>query len=208
MKTTLVRRTVDLFTALFFFAAIGSVVRLVAAFFSDDFGTISWPVQAEAVGTGVELADNASISFADGLLSVAGEPLAHALGSLASLVSLGLIIAALLLLRKVLSGFSRGEVLTHDNAARLRRIAWLLITVCGVSLIHAFALQPMILSAVKVPDGMVLHPSVSWDVKGASNIWLHYDPPLGTFLLGLLALLFSAAIQSGTEYRQDSESVI
>ena len=80
MKTTLVRRTVDLFIALFAIAAIVSVVRLVAALVSGDFGTISWPVQAEAVGTGVELADNATISFADGLLSVAGEPLAHALG--------------------------------------------------------------------------------------------------------------------------------
>lgn len=208
MKTTLVRRTVDLFIALFAIAAIVSVARLVAAVVSGDFGTISWPVQAEAVGTGVELADNARIRFADGLLSVADEPLAHALGSLASLASLGLIIAALLLLRKVLSGFAKGDVLTHNNALWLRRIAWLLIAVCGVSLIHAFALQPMILSAVEVPDGMVLHPSVSWDVKGVSNIWLHYDPPLGTFLLGLLALLFSAAIQAGTEYRQDSESVI
>ncbi len=208
MKTTLVRSTVDLFIGLFAIAAIVSVVRLVAAMIRGEFGTISWPVQAEAVSTGVELAANARISFADGLLSVAGEPLAHALGSLASLASLGLIIAALLLLRKVLSGFAQGEVLTHKNAEWLRRIAWLLITVCGVSLIHAFALQPMILSSVEVPDGIALHPSVSWDVKGVSNIWLHYDPPLGTLLLGLLALLFSTAIQAGTEYRQDSESVL
>lgn len=208
MKTTLVRGVVDLFIALFAIAAIVQLVRLIASILNGTFGTITWPVQAEAVGTNVELAGNATIRFPDGSLSVAGEPLAHALSSVASLTTLGLIILALFSLRHVLSGFAQGDVLTAKNANGLRRIALLLLAVCAVSVVHAFALQPMILHAVDVPSGVALHPSISWDIAGVSNIWLHFDPPLGTFLLAGLALLFSAAIQSGAQYRDDSESVI
>ena len=66
----------------------------------------------------------------------------------------------------------------------------------------------MILSAVTMPGGMLLHPSISWDVKGMTNIWLHYDVPLFTFTLGGLALLFAEAFRVGTAYREDSESVV
>ena len=84
----------------------------------------------------------------------------------------------------------------------------LLLAVCGLSVVHALVLQPLILSAVTVPEGMVLHPAISWDVKGAQNVWLHYDVPLVTFTLGGLALLLSEAFRVGSAYREDSESVV
>ncbi|MEL6540529.1 MAG: hypothetical protein AAFQ34_03905 [Pseudomonadota bacterium] len=208
MKTTWVRGAVDLFIGLFALAAIVQLVRLIASIVNGTFGTITWPVQAEAVGTKVELAGNATIRFPDGNLSVVGEPVAHALGTLASLTNLALVILALLTLRRVVSGFAQGEVLTNQNAAGLRKIAFLLLAVCAISVVHAFALQPMILSAIDAPSGVALHPSISWDIAGVSNVWLHYDPPLGTFLLAGLAFIFSAAIQSGARYRDDSESVV
>ena len=208
MKTTFVRGALDLFIGLFALAVIVQIVRLITSIVDGTFGTITWPVQAQAVSTDVELSNTAMIRFLDGSLSVAGEPLAHALGSAASLASLALVIAALLILRRVLAAFAQGEVLTERNADALRRIAWLLLAVCAVSVVQAFGLQPLILSAVDVPSGMALHPSISWDIAGVSNIWLHYDPPLGTFLLAGLALLFATAIQSGAQYRHDSESLI
>ena len=208
MKTTLLRRTVELFIGLFAIAALFTVIRIVGSMLRGEFGVVTWPVQAEAISTVVALTDNATISFPDGKLSIAGEPFAHAIESGAYLGSLGLFILVLLILREILTGFAEGRVLTQENAISLRKIAWLLFGVCGISVIQAFALQPLILSAVAVPSGMVLHPSVSWDIAGYSNIWLHYEPPLVTFLLGGLALLFSSALRSGAEYRQDSESLI
>lgn len=208
MKTTLVRRTVDLFIGLFAIAALIRIFRIVGSILNGNFGTVTWPVQAEAVGTNLELADNAMIRFPDGSLSIAGEPVTHAIDAVATLGALGLFILALFILKDLLTGFAQGEVLTEKNAVRLRKIAWLLFGVCGISIAQTLVIQPMILSAVAVPNGMALHPSISWGIAGASNIWLHYEPPLITFLLGGLALLFSAAIQSGAEYRHDSESLV
>ena len=86
--------------------------------------------------------------------------------------------------------------------------AGMFFAVCGLSVIHAAILQASILSVVAAPEGTVLHPAISWDVKGMTNVWLHYDVPVFTFVLGGLALLFAEAFRVGAAYRTDSESMV
>lgn len=208
MKVTVVHRTVDLFIGIFAIAGLISIARSIASIYRGEFGTVKWPVQAESVGTVVELADNSMIRFYDGELSVTGQPLAHAIELIAYLGTMAIFLLALFALRKILSGFAEGEIVVERNAIALRKVGWLLFGACGISILQTLMLQPIILAAVAIPDQMALHPSISWDIEGVSNIWLHYSPPLVTFLLGGLALSFAAAIRAGAEYRQDSESVI
>jgi len=207
MSATLIRRLVELFVAIFAIGIAVRVIRFVAAALGGDFGTLTWPVQASSVGTRAQLG-NAQIDFGDGLLLVPDQPIGHAIDLGITCTSLALLVIALLALRRVLIRFAGGDFVVDANTAELRKIGLLLLAVCGLSVVHALVLQPLILSAVTVPDGMVLHPAISWDVKGAQNVWLHYDVPLVTFTLGGLALLLSEAFRVGSAYREDSESVV
>ncbi len=208
MSAKFVRRLVELFVAIFVIGIAIRIIRFVAAAFGGAFGTLTWPVQASAIGDRVPLTGDALIRFDDGLLVVPGQPMAYAVDLLVSCATLIIFVVALLALRKVLIRFAEGEFVVDANTAALRKIGILLLAVCGLSVLHALILQPIILAAVTLPDGMVLHPAISWDVKGVKNIWLHYDVPLFTFTLGGLALLFSEALRAGSVYREDSESVV
>jgi len=208
MSAKFIRRIVEVFIAIFVIGIAIRFIRSVAAFFGGEFGTISWPVQAGSIGDQTHLSGDALISFDDGLLIVPDQPVAHIFDLAIGAATLAMFIIALLALRQLLIRFAEGEFVVDANTAALRRIGVILLAVCGLSVVHALILQPLILSAVTMPDGMILHPSISWDVKGMQNIWLHYDVPLATFTLGGLALLFSEAFRAGTAYREDSESVI
>lgn len=208
MSATFIRRIVDLFIAIFVLGGLMRIARAAAAIYSGEFGTLIWPVQAGAIGDQLELTNGATIGFSDGLLSVPGLHIAHALDLTIHLGSVGIYIMALIGLRSVLIRFAGGLLVVEENTAAFRRIGWLFLIVCGLSAIHALVLQPVILSAVEMPAGMVLHPSLSWNVAGMKNVWLHYDVPLFTFVLGGLSLLFSEAFRVGSAYREDSESVI
>ena len=208
MSAKFIRRIVELFIAIFMIGIAIRIIRSIAAMFGGNFGTLTWPVQAGALDQEASLGGGAGISFTNGLLVVPGQPLGHALDLLVVGVTLVLFLLALLALREVLIRFAEGEFVTENNTAALRKIGILLLGSCALSVLHALILQPMILSAVTMPDGMILHPAISWDVKGMTNIWLHYDVPLFTFTLGGLALLFAEAFRVGTAYREDSESVV
>ena len=142
------------------------------------------------------------------LLIVPDQPIAHAFDLAVGCVTLAMFVVALLALRQVLKRFAAGDFVVEENTAALRRIGLLLLATCALSVVHAMVLQPLILSAVVMPEGAVLHPSISWNVKGMQNIWLHYDVPLVTFTLGGVAMLLSEAFRAGSVYRQDSESVV
>ena len=208
MSATLIRRIVDLFIAIFVIAGLLGVFQALTSTADGGFGTISWPVQAASVSDQLQLNGNAVIDFDDGQLVASGQPIAHALDLAVELGTLVIFIAALLALRSVLVRFAEGAFLAEENIAALRKIGRLLMIICGISIVHVLVMQPLILSAIEMPSDMVLHPSVSWDVDGVKNIWLHYSPPIFTFMLGGLALLFSKALMVGSAYQEDSEKVV
>jgi len=208
MSAKFIRRIIEAFIAIFAIGIAIRIIRFVAAMIGGDFGTLTWPVQAGAIGDQTQLTGGAAISFSEGLLTVTGQPMAHAFDLAVSGATLAVFMTALLVLRKVLIRFAEGDLVVEANTAGLRKIGIMLLAICALSAFHALILQPAILAAVTMPNGMVLHPSISWDVAGMVNIWLHYDVPLFTFTLGGLSLLFAEAFRAGTAYREDSESVV
>ena len=208
MSANLIQRIVEVVIGVFFIGAFLQIGRATAAIFEGSFGTLHWPIQAGAYGLDAAVGESATAVFNDASLAVSGQPFWHAIDLLFSLSIIGIYIMVLMLLRKVLTSFAKGDLVTADNAAALRRIGLVLLGACAISLVHAVVLQSAILGAVEPVAGTVLHPSISWDVSGATNIWLHYSPPIGTFLLAGLALLFGEAMRAGADYRQDSESVV
>lgn len=208
MSAKLIRRVIEFVIVLFFISGFLLIGRSAAAVLDGRFGTITWPVQAGAYGLKADLGEGALVSFVDGSLTVSDQPFWYGVDLSFSLVTIGIFIAALMFLRGVLASFAQGDLLNEANAESLRKIGMILLAACALSVLHALVLQPAILAAVSPAEGTVLHPSISWDVKGMTNIWLHYDPPIVTFALGGLALLFAQAIRSGANYRKDSESVV
>ena len=208
MSAQLIRRVLELLIVIFFAGGTIMIARAFAAMFDGDFGTVNWPVQAGAYDLQVELGEGALATFVDANLAVSGQPFWHAVDLLFSFAGIAIFIIALVMLRNVLMRFAEGDLLNIANADAMRKIGGVLLLACALSVIQAIVVQSAILSAVTPADPAILHPSISWDVSGATNVWLHYDPPLVTLLLGGLAILFAEAIRSGCAYRQDSESVV
>lgn len=208
MSAKFIRRVVEIFIAIFFIGGFLQIGRAAAAIFDGEFGTVRWPVQAAAYDLQVLVGESVPAFFTDATLAVSGQPFWHSVDLLFSLANIGIFIAALMLLRSVLANFADGDLVDAKNAAALRKIGLLLLAACGLSVLRAVVLQSAILSAVEERAGTVLHPSISWDVAGMNNVWLHYDVPIFTFALGGLALLFAEAFRAGVAYREDSESVV
>lgn len=208
MSAKVIRRIVEIVIGLFFIGGFLMIGRATAHIFDGKFGTVTWPVQAEAYDLEVAMSAQATTTFIDGTLSVSDMPFWHAVDLTFSIATIAIFITALMVLRGVLASFTRGDLVTAENAGALRKIGWILLGACGLSVLHALILQPAIIAAVTPVEGTILHPSLSWNVKGATNIWLHYDVPIFTFVLGGLSLLFAEAFRVGTAYREDSESVV
>ena len=208
MRAKAIRRIIEVAIGLFFVGGFLMIGRAVAQMFDGEFGTVTWPVQASAYELEVAVGESAKTTYPEGLLMITGQPFWHAIDLAFSIAGIAIFITALMLLRGVLASFARGDLVTTGNADALRKIGWILLAACGLSVVHALVLQPAIIAAVTPPEGTILHPSLSWNVKGATNIWLHYDVPIFTFVLGALALLFAEAFRVGTAYREDSESVV
>ncbi len=208
MSAIFIRRIVDAFILVF---SVGIGIRIfgvVSSLNSGGAGNLHWPVQSAAADNAVPFGDAASIASSSAELIVTGQFGALLFDSAASLAMLILFLFVLFTLRKVLIQFAKGETFTQDNVTGIRNMGLALVGVCAVSLVHAVVIQFIILGAVDVPVGSVLHASLSWDAPGMDNVWLDYEVPLFTFVLGCIALLFSEAFRSGLAYREDSESVV
>ena len=207
MSAKLIRRIVEFFILVCFLGIALDLARTVLAALSGNFGTVGWHVSAAEPRT-TELGGTGDIAWSDGTLTVTGQPLAHIIDLVGHFASVALLVLALLALRRVLLAFASGEVFTTANIEALRRIGYGLLAICAISVASVLILQPIILGAAEMPAGYVLHPSLSWNLDEVRNIWLEYDVPIFTFLLGGLALLVAEAFRNGMAYREDSESVV
>lgn len=207
MSAKLIRRIVEFFILVCCLGIVLDLVRTVLAALSGDFGTVAWHVSA-AEPRVTELASTGEIAWSDGILTVTGQPVAHILDLVGHFAAVALLVLALLALRRVLLAFTHGEVFIAANIAALRRVGYALLGICAISVVSVLLLQPIILGAVEMPAGYVLHSSLSSNTPDMQNLWLEYDVPVLTFLLGGLALLVGEAFRNGMAYREDSESVV
>lgn len=207
MSPKLIRRVVEFFVVVFVLGICLDLLRSILAAMAGEFGTLNWHVSA-ADPRIATLGTNAQVAWSDGILSVTGQPFGHLLDLTAHIVSAGLLLLALIALRRLLLAFAEGAVFTPGNIGSLRRIGQCLLTVCAISVVATLALQSIIMGAAEMPADTVLHPSLSRNVAEVDNLWMEYDVPIFTFLLGGLALLLAAAFENGMAYREDSESVV
>jgi hypothetical protein len=208
MNVMVIRRIVEVFIAIFAIGAVSNIWRGIRTALSDEFGQLHWPLQAADAAEHLELGGGGAIHLTHGVITVSGQPMAQLLDMLVDLSAIGLFIIALLALRKLLIRFAWGDPFNHENADGLRKIGLALLVICALSVAQVLILQPIILAAAQMPAGMVLHPSISWDVAGMKNVWLDYEVPIFTFVLGGIAMLFSQAFKIGMAFREDSESVV
>lgn len=160
------------------------------------------PPATEPFGTTASLALDRATLAVD-----AGMPLV-VVNAAVALLGLALLVLALLALRRLLGRFATGEMFVEENVADMRRIGIALLAAAGLSIGAEIVIQAMILGAVAPPDGAVLHPSLSWSVKGMRNLWLDYRVPLDSIVVGGFALLLAQAFRAGLDYRRDSEGVL
>lgn len=207
MNAIWVRRFVDALVVLFGLVILGSVVQLVGSIASDDFGSVSWEASGLA-GPETALGDSASFSRRTGNLTVEGLYLTNAFYWVARFAVLGLMLAAFVQLRGILGRIATSEVFSEANVAALRRIGWYLLIGGLGSVAATIVIQTAILGALPRVEGIEVHPSISWDAKGAENIWLEYSPPIVHLLMAFIAFLSSSAFRLGMNFREDSESVV
>nr|WP_255554837.1 DUF2975 domain-containing protein [Sphingomicrobium sp. B8] len=111
-------------------------------------------------------------------------------------------------LRDLLKRIGEGQMFEDANVAALKNIGLALSAICVLSVAGAVIVQTWFLSLIDPVDGMILHPSLSWDVDGVNNIWMEYSPPISALILAILAFVAADAFKRGKEYREDSEGVL
>lgn len=208
MRVIWTRRLVDVLVAIFVLALVVLFVRTANTVSEGSFDMVSWYASSDQPGAAVVDEGGVEFALSSGHIVVSDQTLANSLKFLARLLGLGLGVAALWQLRGFLTRVARGEVFDAANTQALRKIGWMLATICGISVLSTVVVQAMIVGAIPPLDGQAVHPSISWDVQGVQNIWLEYDPPIMTLLLALIAFISAGALHSGQQYREDSESVI
>lgn len=207
MSITFVRRIIEVFAGFFVLAGVIAIIRAISAAFSGEFGTLSWAITTDTPLV-TQLASGGAYQWTHGLLTVTGHPVLQGLEIGSRLAALALLVIAMLALRKLLLALASGDLFTDENIAMLRRIGQALLAVCAISVVKAIVIQAAILDSVQMPEGFLLHASISWNAQNVTNIWLDYTVPISTFVLGALALLTGEAFKSGKAYRDDSESVV
>lgn len=207
MNAIWVRRFLDVLIVLFGLVIVASLVQVGGSIAGDTYSTVGWTASGPEVAA-ASFGSGADFSLKTGTISVEDMPFTSTLYWVARLAVLGLMVAAFLQLRGILGRIAQSRVFDSDNVMALRRIGWFLLVASLLSIAATIAVQTAILYSLPPLDGVVVHPSISWDVKGVENIWLEYDPPIPHLLLAFIAFLSASAFRSGMEYREDSESVV
>lgn len=207
MSNVFARRLIEVFIILLVMGGALKFFRGVLAASEGSFGTIAWPISSDSPIVN-DLASHGMFDWSHGTLFVTGMPFARLFELGLEFAALALMIVAMLALRQLLTALSKGEIFTDANIVAFKRIGLPLFGVAAISVVGTLILQPLILSQAVMPEGYLLHPSISWNAKDVNNVWLEYDVPIFTFLLGALAMLTGEAFKSGKAYREDSESVV
>lgn len=207
MSARLIQRIVELFIALIVLVALLVVVRDGLSLGDGGQATIRHPAQiAQPVDQAIS--GTASAAWSRGVVAVRGQPAAVAVNFIASLAGIAMLLVALLGVRMLMINFAAGVIFDEANITALRRIGFALLAACAISIGAALIVQPLLIAAINPPVGIAMHPALSWNVPGVTNIWLEYDVPVAMFVTGGIVLLFAQAFRAGLNFRRDSEGVL
>lgn len=213
MTTVWTRRFVNALLVLVAIAALAAVLRAGGSIADDKFHMVSYPASSENIimhALDSTQGGKAWWQLQQGSIRVDDHTWLSAARLLGRLFGLGLLAGIFWQLRGLLVRIGEGEVFDDTNVASLRMIGKLLVISSVLSISITFMTQYAILEALpEVLDGnRMIHPSISWNVKGFENIWMEYTPPIVPMLLALIAFITAGAFRSGQQYREDSESVV
>lgn len=207
------KRFVNALLVLVAIAALAAVLRAGGAIAEGKFHMVSYPASSEniimhSLDAGGQ--DKAFWQLQEGTVRVDDHTWLRIARLAGQLAGLGILAAIFWQLRGTLVRIGKGDVFTEANIASVRMIGKLLVAASVLSISITFMTQYAILEALPdvLDSNRVIHPSLSWSVKGVENIWMEYEPPIIPMLLAMTAFVTAGAFRSGMEYRQDSESVV
>jgi len=213
MMAVWTKRFVNALLVLVALAALGSAIQAIGSIADGKFHMVSYPASSTNIvmhSLDSSQGNSAWWQLQEGTVRVDDHTWLRASRLIGRFIGLGVLAAIFWQLRVVLIKIGEGDVFNDRNVAALRMIGKLLVVSSVLSISITFMTQYAILSALPdVLDGnRVVHPSLSWNVKGVENIWMEYSPPIVPMLLALTAFITAGAFQSGKNYREDSESVV
>ena len=202
------KRFVNALLVLVAIAALAAIMRAGVAISEGKFHMVSYPASSENIRMEPLGGWTTVWQLQEGTVRVDNHTWLRVARLVGQLVGLGLLAGIFWQLRGTLVRIGKGEVFTEANIASLRMIGKLLVAASVLSISIVFMTQFAILEAIPPMEDRVVHPSLSWGVKGVENIWMEYEPPIIPMLLAMTAFVTAGAFRSGMEYRQDSESVV
>lgn len=207
------KRFVNALLVLVALAALGGALQAAGAIAEGKFHMVSYPASSENIimhSLDSTQGNTAWWQLKEGTVRVDDHTWLRAARLAGRFIALGLLAAILWQLRGLLVRIAEGDVFNDANVSALRTIGKLLVIGSVLSISITVMTQYAILEALpETLDGnRVVHPSLSWNVKGVENIWMEYTPPIIPMLLALVSFIAASAFQSGKTWREDSESVV
>lgn len=207
------KRFVNALLVLVAIAALGGVLQAAGSIADGRFHMVSYPASSEnIIMHSLEAAgeNKAFWQLKEGTIRVDDHTWLRGSRLVGRFIGLALLAGIFWQLRGLLVRIAEGDVFNDGNVAALRTIGKLLVIASVLSISITVMTQYAILEALpEVLDGnRVIHPSISWNVKGVENIWMEYTPPIIPMLLAMISFITASAFQSGKNWREDSESVV
>ncbi|GGX42833.1 DUF2975 domain-containing protein [Saccharospirillum salsuginis] len=193
--------------------AVAGIILLAAPMLGEPLVT-QWPLVAEVSRFDVPMRIEAPVSdavlaFTRGTLTVehTGYGLSWLLRLSDVIVSGGLILSGLWLLRAFTREVRDGMPFSPGSARRLRWIGVLLLAFPIWQVIRDLLWHRVVLSQVTPIDGET-HLVLPWNQAGMYDLRLVLDPDLGFAVTGVLMLVVAEAFRIGMVLREDSEEII
>lgn len=202
------KRFVNALLVLVAIAALAAILRAGGAISEGKFHMVSYPASSENIRMEPLGGWSTVWQLQEGTVRIDNHTWLRIARLVGQLVGLGLLAGIFWQLRGTLVRIGKGDVFTEANIKSVRMIGKFLIAASVLSISITFMTQYAILEAIPPMDDRVIHPSISWDVKGVENIWMEYEPPIIPMLMAMICFITAGAFRSGMEYREDSESVV
>lgn len=202
------KRFVNALLLLVAVAALAAMIQAAGSIADGKFHMVSYPASSENIRMEPLGGESAWWQMQAGTVRVDDHTWLRAARLVGRLFALALLAGIFWQLRGLLVRIAEGDVFSDANVAGLRMIGKLLIGASVLSISITFMTQYAILEAIPDMDDRLIHPSISWSVKGVENIWMEYTPPIIPMLLAMISFITASAFQSGKSWREDSESVV
>jgi hypothetical protein len=125
------------------------------------------------------------------------------------LLTCGLTVALLLMVRKLVGQIGAGQPFNALAVKRLRWVGWMLISLNLWYWLRQIALPPVLLSALQTTVGdFHILPMISESVSGLRSARVDGQLGFGLFGAGALALVLAEAFRLGAVMREDNESIL